>query len=102
MSTATGYSQETTLGTFTIKNETFTLARVQFASTGNWELHLHSDRETGFRKPTFWYGDRVGDYLPGDTCTEGAYRFYSMGGTALRREKRELQVLVAGDTFTLN
>ena len=31
MSTATGYSQETTLGTFTIKNETFTLARVQFA-----------------------------------------------------------------------
>ena len=102
MSTATDYSQKTTLGTFTIKNETFTLTRVQFARTGNWELHLHIDREEGFRKPTFWYSEPVGRYVEDDTCTEGAYRFYSMSGTALRREKRQVQVLVAGDTFTLN
>ena len=95
------YKQETTLGTFTIKNETFTLRRVQYPN-GNWDLHLESDREPGFRKPTFWYGDRVGGHVPGDTYTEGAYRFYSMGGTALRREKRQVQVVVAGDTFTLN
>lgn len=92
---------ETTLGTFTIKNETFTLRRVQFRN-GGWDLQLHSDREPGFRKPTFWYGERVGGYAKNDPCTEGAYRFYSMGGTALRREKREVQVLIAGDTFTLN
>lgn len=96
----TDYKQETTLGTFTIKNETFTLRRVQYHN-GNWDLHLESDREPGFRKPTFWYGDRVGGYVPGDTYTEGAYRFYSMGGTALRREKRQVQVIIAGDTFTV-
>ena len=98
---AIDYKQETTLGTFIIKNETFTLRRVQYPH-GNWGLHLHSDREAGYRKPTFWYGERVGGYQPGDTCMEGAYRFYSMGGTALRREKRQVQVMVAGDTFTVN
>ena len=100
MSTDINYLHETTLGTFTIKNETFTLRRVQHTH-GNWDLHLHSDRETGYRKPAFWYGERVGDYTPGDTCTEGAYRFYSNGGTALRREKRQVQIMVAGDTFTV-
>ena len=101
MSTDITYLHETTLGTFTIKNETFTLRRVQYPH-GNWDLHLHSDREAGFRKPAFWYGERVGGFLPGDTYTEGAYRFYSNGGTALRREKRQVQVIIAGDTFTLN
>lgn len=101
MSADIDYKQETTLGTFIIKNETFTLRRVQYPND-NWDLHLESDREPGFRKPTFWYGERVGDYLPGDTYTEGAYRFYSNGGTALRREKRQVQVIIAGDTFTLN
>lgn len=96
----TGYAQQITLGTFTIGKETFTLTRAEFEN-GGWDLQLHSDREQGYRRPTFWYGERVGGHIPGDTCTEGAYRFYSMGGTALRREKREVQVLVAGDTFTV-
>ena len=88
------------LGTFTIGKETFTLRRVQYEN-GNWDLHLHSDREQGYRKPTFWYGERVGSYMPGDMYTEGAYRFYSMGGTALRRKGREVQVLVSGDVFSV-
>lgn len=92
---------ETTLGGFTIGKETFTLTRVEFTNTGNSELHLYSNRESQYRRPSFWYSERIGGYLKNDPHTEGAYRFSSQSGTVLRRKGREVQVMLCDGVFTL-
>ena len=94
------------LGTFTIGRETFTLSRVVVEYTSFdgpsrlVELWLDSDQKSPHR-PKFWYGDRVSGHAPGDDCMEGAFRFYTMRGNALRRKGREVQVLVSGDVFSV-
>ena len=95
-----------TLGAFTIGRETFTLSRVimEGASFDGArrlvELWLDSDQKSPHR-PKFWYGERVSGHVADDDCVDGAFRFYTMRGSVLRRNKREVQVLVSGDVFSV-
>lgn len=95
------YTHEVTLGTFTIGKETFTLRRVQYEH-GSWDLLLDSDRKGGYRRPTFWAGDKIqAGFHVNDDTQEGLYCFRSNMGTELSRQGKPVHVAVCGPVFTL-